>query len=51
MQHGGVPELLIGLSYNGTTGRLSVEIMKGSNFRLESIFCKESQYIGKITFI
>ncbi|KAK7603637.1 hypothetical protein V9T40_003636 [Parthenolecanium corni] len=33
MQHGTVPELLIGLSYNGTTGRLSVEIIKGSNFR------------------
>lgn len=33
MQHGGVPELLLGLSYNGTTGRLSVEIIKGSHFR------------------
>nr|CAD7199060.1 unnamed protein product [Timema douglasi] len=33
MQHGGVPELLLGLSYNGTTGRLSVEIVKGSHFR------------------
>ncbi|XP_065221995.1 synaptotagmin-16 [Planococcus citri] len=33
MQHGGVPELLVGLSYNGITGRLSVEIIKGSNFR------------------
>ncbi|CAH1792280.1 unnamed protein product, partial [Owenia fusiformis] len=33
MQHGGMPELLIGLAYNGTTGRLSAEIFKGSNFR------------------
>lgn len=33
MQHGGVPELLIGLAYNGITGRLSVEIVKGSHFR------------------
>ncbi|XP_046401589.1 synaptotagmin-16 [Ischnura elegans] len=33
MQHGGVPELLLGLAYNGTTGRLSAEIVKGSHFR------------------
>ncbi|XP_013386505.1 synaptotagmin-14 [Lingula anatina] len=33
MQHGGMPELLLGLAYNGTTGRLSVEVIKGSNFR------------------
>ncbi|KAK6639036.1 hypothetical protein RUM43_007306 [Polyplax serrata] len=33
-QHGGVSELLIGLAYNGTTGRLSVEIIKGSHFSL-----------------
>ena len=33
MQHGGMPELLIGLAYNGTTGRLSVEVIKGSNFK------------------
>lgn len=26
MQHGGVPELLLGLGYNGTTGRLTVEV-------------------------
>lgn len=34
MQHGGVPELLLGLCYNATTGRLSVEVVKGSHFRL-----------------
>ncbi|XP_021934043.1 synaptotagmin-16 isoform X3 [Zootermopsis nevadensis] len=33
MQHGGVPELLLGLAYNGTTGRLSIEVVKGSHFR------------------
>ncbi|XP_069063487.1 synaptotagmin-16 isoform X2 [Pleurodeles waltl] len=33
LSHGGVPELLLGLSYNPTTGRLSVEIIKGSHFR------------------
>ncbi|XP_036366222.1 synaptotagmin-16 isoform X2 [Octopus sinensis] len=33
MQHGGMPELFLGLSYNGTTGRLMVEVVKGSNFR------------------
>ena len=33
MQHGGVPELLLGLAYNGTTGRLAVELVKGSHFR------------------
>lgn len=26
MQHGGVPELLLGLGYNGITGRLTVEV-------------------------
>ncbi|KAB7505053.1 Synaptotagmin-14, partial [Armadillidium nasatum] len=31
--HGGLPELLLGLTYNGTTGRLAVEIVKGSHFR------------------
>lgn len=33
MQHGGVPEVLLGLCYNATTGRLSVEVIKGSHFR------------------
>ncbi|KAJ8309147.1 hypothetical protein KUTeg_014021 [Tegillarca granosa] len=33
LSHGGMPELLLGLAYNGTTGRLSVEVIKGSNFR------------------
>ncbi|XP_026554422.1 synaptotagmin-16 isoform X2 [Pseudonaja textilis] len=33
LSHGGIPELLVGLSYNATTGRLSVEMIKGSHFR------------------
>lgn len=33
LTHGCVPELLVGLSYNATTGRLSVELIKGSHFR------------------
>lgn len=33
LTHGGVPELLLGLSYNATTGRMSVELVKGSHFR------------------
>uniref|UniRef100_A0A182MMR1 C2 domain-containing protein n=1 Tax=Anopheles culicifacies TaxID=139723 RepID=A0A182MMR1_9DIPT len=37
MQHGGVPELLLGLGYNGITGRLTVEIVKGSHFRNHSL--------------
>ncbi|XP_076657197.1 synaptotagmin 14 isoform X3 [Halictus rubicundus] len=33
MKGGSVAEILICLSYNGTTGRLAVEIIKGSHFR------------------
>ena len=33
MVHGGTPELFLGLAYNGTTGRLSVQVIKGSNFK------------------
>ncbi|KAM6170985.1 synaptotagmin-16 [Erethizon dorsatum] len=33
LSHGGAPEILVGLSYNATTGRLSVEMIKGSHFR------------------
>ncbi|XP_028294660.1 synaptotagmin-16 isoform X2 [Gouania willdenowi] len=33
LTHGGVPELLVGLAYNATTGRLAVELVKGSHFR------------------
>jgi synaptotagmin-14/16 len=44
-QHGGVPELLIGLSYNGTTGRLTVEIVKGSHFRNISLGKAPDTYV------
>ena len=27
------PELYVGLAYSGTTGRLAVEIIKGSHFK------------------
>ncbi len=30
---GGMPEVLLGLAYNASTGRLQVEVAKGSNFR------------------
>lgn len=33
MKGGSIAEILIGLAYNGTTGRISVEIIKGSHFR------------------
>jgi len=33
MVHGGTPELFLGLAYNGVTGRLSVQVIKGSNFK------------------
>lgn len=29
----GIPELLLGLAYNGTTGRLSVEVLRASALR------------------
>ncbi|KAK9880607.1 hypothetical protein WA026_011847 [Henosepilachna vigintioctopunctata] len=45
MQHGGVPELLLGLSYNATTGRLSVEVVKGSHFRNFSLNKAPDTYI------
>ena len=33
-QRGNVPEVLLGLAFNGTTGFLTVEVIKGSCFRL-----------------
>jgi len=33
MVHGGTPELFLGLAYNSDTGRLSVQVIKGSNFK------------------
>ncbi|MGH0146596.1 UNVERIFIED_CONTAM: hypothetical protein FKN15_058990 [Acipenser sinensis] len=33
LAHGSTPEILVGLVYNATTGRLSVEVIKGSHFK------------------
>nr|XP_044614252.1 synaptotagmin-14 isoform X2 [Equus asinus] len=33
LEHGSVPEILIGLLYHATTGRLSAEVIKGSHFK------------------
>ncbi|XP_066534722.1 synaptotagmin-16 isoform X5 [Hoplias malabaricus] len=50
LSHGGVPELLLGLSYNATTGRLSVEVIKGSHFRNLAINRPPDTY-GKLTLL
>jgi len=31
--HGSAQEILVGLLYNATTGRLSAEVIKGSHFK------------------
>lgn len=33
LAHGSAPEILIGLLYNATTGRLAAEVIKGSHFK------------------
>ncbi|XP_052270221.1 synaptotagmin-14-like isoform X2 [Dreissena polymorpha] len=50
LQHGGMPELLLGLAYNGTTGRLSVEVIKGSYFRNMAMNRAPDTYV-KLTLI
>ncbi|KAM8921075.1 synaptotagmin-16 isoform 2-T2 [Pelodytes ibericus] len=50
LTHGGVPELLVGLSYNATTGRLSVEMIKGSHFRNLAINRPPDTY-GKLSLL
>ncbi|KAM3870910.1 synaptotagmin-16 [Diretmus argenteus] len=50
LTHGGVPELLVGLSYNATTGRMSVELIKGSHFRNLSINRPPDTY-GRLTLL
>ncbi|NWY28769.1 SYT16 protein, partial [Pheucticus melanocephalus] len=45
LSHGGVPELLVGLSYNATTGRLAVEMIKGSHFRNLAINRPPGKYL------
>ncbi|XP_065152354.1 synaptotagmin-16 isoform X1 [Paramisgurnus dabryanus] len=48
--HCGNPELLLGLSYNATTGRLSVEIIKGSHFRNFAVN-RPPDTFGKLTLL
>ncbi|KAG8449364.1 hypothetical protein GDO86_016132, partial [Hymenochirus boettgeri] len=50
LSHGGMPELLVGLSYNSTTGRLSVEIIKGSHFRNLAVNRPPDTY-GKLSLL
>uniref|UniRef100_A0A3Q3QCS2 C2 domain-containing protein n=1 Tax=Monopterus albus TaxID=43700 RepID=A0A3Q3QCS2_MONAL len=50
LTHGGVPELLVGLSYNATTGRISVELIKGSHFRNLAINRPPDTY-GRLTLL
>ncbi|XP_069495036.1 synaptotagmin-16 isoform X3 [Ambystoma mexicanum] len=50
LSHGGAPELLVGLSYNATTGRLSVELIKGSHFRNLAINRPPDTY-GKLSLL
>ncbi|XP_030299502.1 synaptotagmin-16 isoform X2 [Sparus aurata] len=50
LTHGGVPELLVGLSYNATTGRMSVELVKGSHFRNLAINRPPDTY-GRLTLL
>ncbi|XP_077092553.1 synaptotagmin-16 isoform X1 [Siphateles boraxobius] len=50
VSHGGNPELLLGLSYNATTGRLSVEIIKGSHFRNFALN-RPPDTFGKLTLL
>ncbi|XP_078133793.1 synaptotagmin-16 isoform X2 [Sander vitreus] len=50
LTHGGVPELLLGLTYNATTGRMSVELIKGSHFRNLAINRPPDTY-GRLTLL
>ncbi|XP_075049118.1 synaptotagmin-16 isoform X2 [Mixophyes fleayi] len=50
LSHGGVPELLVGLAYNATTGRLSVQLIKGSHFRNLAINRPPDTY-GKLSLL
>ncbi|XP_041928105.1 synaptotagmin-16 isoform X2 [Alosa sapidissima] len=50
LAHGGTPELLVGLAYNPTTGRLAVELIKGSHFRNLALNRPPDTY-GKLTLL
>ncbi|KAG8431782.1 hypothetical protein GDO86_019918 [Hymenochirus boettgeri] len=48
--HGSAPEILIGLLYNATTGRLSAEVIKGSHFKNLSANRPPNTYV-KLTLV
>ncbi|KAM5163192.1 synaptotagmin-14 isoform 1-T1 [Mantella aurantiaca] len=48
--HNGAPEILIGLLYNATTGRLSAEVIKGSHFKNLSANRPPNTYV-KLTLL
>ncbi|XP_038075066.1 synaptotagmin-16-like isoform X6 [Patiria miniata] len=45
LSHGGLPELLVGLTYNATTGRLAVELIKGSHFKQQAAGRAPDSYV------
>ncbi|KAM4770867.1 synaptotagmin-14 [Rhinophrynus dorsalis] len=56
--HGSAPEILIGLLYNATTGRLSAEVIRGSHFKNltanrppNGLFCCLKHLIGGQVYI
>ncbi|XP_058881545.1 synaptotagmin-14-like isoform X5 [Acipenser ruthenus] len=58
LAHGSTPEILVGLVYNATTGRLSVEVIKGSHFKNlaanrppNGLFCCLKHLIGGQVYI
>ncbi|XP_069090058.1 synaptotagmin-14 isoform X1 [Pleurodeles waltl] len=58
LAHGAAPEILIGLLYNATTGRLSAEVIKGSHFKNlaanrppNGLFCCLKHLIGGQVYI
>ncbi|XP_053166691.1 synaptotagmin-14 isoform X4 [Hemicordylus capensis] len=58
LAHGSAPEILIGLLYNATTGRLAAEVIKGSHFKNlaanrppNGLFCCLKHLIGGQVYI
>uniref|UniRef100_A0A673TB54 Synaptotagmin 14 n=1 Tax=Suricata suricatta TaxID=37032 RepID=A0A673TB54_SURSU len=58
LEHGSVPEILIGLLYSATTGRLAAEVIKGSHFKHlaanrppNGLFCCLKHLIGGQVYI
>ncbi|XP_060610318.2 synaptotagmin-14 isoform X2 [Anolis sagrei] len=58
LAHGSAPEILVGLLYNATTGRLAAEVIKGSHFKNlaanrppNGLFCCLKHLIGGQVYI